>query len=154
MDVFAWSYDDLEKYDLDIIQHKIPLKYGVKPHRQNLRQINPLLLAPIENEVKKLMQEKIIVPLRYLDLDSNLIRMSKKKGEIRLCVEFRNLNRASLKDNYSLPKMDYVLKKVAGAYRLSMVDGFSGYNQIAVEKEYQKKTTFTTPWGTFMYARM
>lgn len=37
---------------------------------------------------------------------------------------------------------------------MSMVDGFSKYNQVAVEKENQKKTTFTTPWGNFMYARM
>ena len=35
---------------------------------------------------------------------------------------------------------------------LSMIDGFSSYNQIAVEKEDQKKKTFITPWGTFMYA--
>lgn len=48
MDVFAWSYEYLKTYDLDIIQHKIPLKDGVKPHKQNLRKINPLLLAPIE----------------------------------------------------------------------------------------------------------
>lgn len=126
MDVFAWSYEDLKTYDLDIIQHKIPLKDGVKPHRQKLRHINPLLLAPIEKEVKKLLQEKIIVPLRYSDWVSNLVPVSKKNGEIRLCVDFRNLNRASLKGNYPLPKMNYVLQKVTGAQRLSMVDGFSG----------------------------
>ena len=74
--------------------------------------------------------------------------------EIRLCVDFRNLNRASLKDNYPLPKMDFVLQKVTGAFRLSMVNGFSRYNQVVVEKEDQKKIAFTTPWGTFMYARM
>ena len=50
--------------------------------------------------------------------------------------------------------MDYVLQKVTGAHKLSMVDRFSGYNHVAVEKEDQKKTSFTTPWGTFMYARM
>ena len=37
---------------------------------------------------------------------------------------------------------------------MSMVDGFFGYNQVIVEKEDQKKINFTTPWGTFMYARM
>ena len=73
MDVFAWSYEDLTTYDLDIIQHKIPLKDGVKPHKQKLRQINPLLLAPIEKEIKKLLQAKIIVPLRYSDWVSNLV---------------------------------------------------------------------------------
>ena len=50
--------------------------------------------------------------------------------------------------------MDYVLQKVTGAHRLSMVDGISGYNQVAVEKEDQKKISSTTPWGTFMYTRM
>ena len=43
---------------------------------------------------------------------------------------------------------------MTGAHRLSTVDGFYGYNQVAVEKEDQKKIAFTTPWGTFMYARM
>lgn len=80
--------------------------------------------------------------------------MRKKNGEIRLCVDFRNLNRDSLKDNYPLPKMDHVLQKVMRSFRMTMLDGFSGYNQVAVDKEDQKKTTFTTPWGTFMYARM
>ena len=123
-DVFAWSYDDLKTYDKNIIQHKIPLKDGVKSHKQKLRQINPLLLAPIEKEIKKLLQAKIIVSLKYSDWVSNLVPVRKKNEEIRLCVDFRNLNRASLKDNYPLPKMDFVLQKVTSAYRLSMVDGF------------------------------
>jgi hypothetical protein len=37
---------------------------------------------------------------------------------------------------------------------MSMLDGFSGYNQIMVHPDDQEKTTFTTPWGTFMYAKM
>ena len=78
----------------------------------------------------------------------------KKNGEIRLCVDFRNLNRASLKDNYPLPKMDHALQKVTRSFRMSMLDGFSGYNQVVVDKEDEKKTTFTTPRGTFMYAKM
>lgn len=69
-------------------------------------------------------------------------------------MDFRNLNRASLKDNYPLPKMDHVLQLVTGSFRISMLDGFFGYNQVDVDKEDQKKTMFTTPWGKFMYARM
>ncbi|KAH9327896.1 hypothetical protein KI387_000004, partial [Taxus chinensis] len=52
----------------------------------------------------------------------------KKNGEIRICVDFRNLNQASLKDNYPLPMMDQVLQAVTGSEMLSMLDGFSGYN--------------------------
>jgi hypothetical protein len=78
----------------------------------------------------------------------------KKSGQIRLCVDFKNLNRNSKKENYPLPKMEHILHRVTGASRISMIDGFFGYNQISILPEDREKTTFTTPWGTFMYAKM
>jgi hypothetical protein len=153
-DVFSWSYDDLKTYDTSVIEHNIPLKHGIKPFKQKLRQINPILLPVIEREVKKLLDAKIIVPLRYSEWVANLVPVRKKNNEIRLCVDFRNLNRSSLKDNYPLPKMDHVLEKVVGANKISMIDGFSGYNQIVVHEDDREKTAFTTPWGTFMYDKM
>ena len=89
----------------------------------------------IEKEVKKLLDAKIIVPLRYSSWVANLVLVRKKNGEIRLCVDFRNLNRSSLKDNYSLPKIEQILQKVVGAQRISMVDGFEGYNQVAMHPD-------------------
>jgi hypothetical protein len=50
--------------------------------------------------------------------------------------------------------MDHILEKVVGANRMSMIDGFSGYNQIAMNEQDREKTAFTTPWGTFMYDKM
>jgi hypothetical protein len=50
--------------------------------------------------------------------------------------------------------MDHVLEKVVGVNGMSMIDGFSGYNQIAMNEQDKEKTTFTTPWGTFMYDKM
>jgi hypothetical protein len=50
--------------------------------------------------------------------------------------------------------MDHILQTVVRSKCLSMIDGFSGYNQIAIHKEDQEKTTFTTPWGMFMYKKM
>jgi hypothetical protein len=85
---------------------------------------------------------------------SNLVPVKKKSGEIRLCVDFQNLNKVSLKDNYPLPKMDYILQKVVGSQKILMLDDFSGYNQIMVHLGDREKTTFTTPWGTFMYEKM
>jgi hypothetical protein len=108
----------------------------------------------IEKEVKKLLDVKIIVPLRYSDWVENLVPVKKKNGEIRLCVDFQNLNKSSLKENYPLPKMDHVLEKVVGSNRMSMIDGFFGYNQISMNEKDREKNPFTTPWGTFMYAKM
>ena len=51
-DVFAWSYDDLKLYDLDVIQHTIPVQRNVKPFKQKLRRMNPLILPLIEKEIR------------------------------------------------------------------------------------------------------
>jgi hypothetical protein len=50
--------------------------------------------------------------------------------------------------------MEHILQKVTGAAKMSMVDGFSGYNQVSVLQEDREKMTFTTPLGTFMYTKM
>ena len=50
--------------------------------------------------------------------------------------------------------MDHILQRVVGASRISLLDGFSGFNQILVHPHDQEKTAFTTPWGTFKYAKM
>ena len=99
-DVFAWCYDGLKEYGTSIIQHLIPIKPGEKPFRQKLRRINPMLLPIIEKEIKKLFHAKIIVTLRFSKWVANLVPVRKKNGEIRLCVDFRNLNKVSLNDNY------------------------------------------------------
>jgi hypothetical protein len=78
----------------------------------------------------------------------------KKSGEIRLYVDFKNMNKSSRKDNYPLPKMEHILQRVTSASRISMIDGFSGYNQISVLPDEREKIAFTTPWGTFMYAKI
>ena len=98
-DVFSWTYEDLRTYDTVVIEHKIPLKEEAKPFRKKLRQINPMLLPIMKREVKKLLDAQIIIPLRYSEWVANLVLVRKKSEEIRLCVDFRNLNRSSKKDN-------------------------------------------------------
>jgi hypothetical protein len=82
------------------------------------------------------------------------VPMRNKNGEIRLCVDFKNLNRSSKNDNYPLQKMDHILQRVTSSSRMSMIDGFYGYNQISIFPKDREKTNFTTPWGTFMYVKM
>ena len=128
-DVFPWSYDELKEYDTSIIQHPIPIKPREKPFRKKLRRINPMLFPIIEKEIKKLFDAKIIVTLRFSKWVANLVHVRKNNGELILCVDFKNLNKVSLKDNYPLPKMDQILQKVVGSERIYTMDGFSGYNQ-------------------------
>ena len=122
----------MKEYDPTIIQHTIPIKENEKTFKQKLTRINPLLILLIEKEVKKLFDVKIIVPIRFSNWIANLVPVRKKSGEIKICIDFRNLNKASLKDNYPLPKMYQILQNIVGSQRMYMLDGFSGYNQILV----------------------
>ena len=85
-DVFSWSYEEFKTYDTTLIAHKIPLKPEAKSFKQKLRRINPILLPTIEKELKKLLDAKIIIPLRYFDWIANLVLVRKKNGEIRLLI--------------------------------------------------------------------
>jgi hypothetical protein len=93
-------------------------------------------------ELKKLLDAKIIFQVRHSTWVANLVPVRKKSGEIRLCVDFRNLNRASEKDNYPVPPMEQLLQTVSGSNIFSLLDGFSGYNQVLVSEEDRLKTTF------------
>ena len=136
------------------MKHIIRIKAGVKPYQQPLRKMHPKLEPLIQSEVKKLLDARIIFKVRHSEWVSNLVPVRKKSGEIRLCVDFRNLNRASDKDNYPVPPMEQLLQMVSGSEMFSLLDGFSGYNQVLVAEEDRLKTTFRTKWGTFAYRRM
>ena len=105
-DVFAWTYDDLKTFDLAIIEHTISLNEGAKPYRQKLRSVNPKLAPLIKKELEKMLAAGIIRPVRHTTWVFNLVIVGEKSGEIRICIDFRNLNQASLKDNYTFPNLD------------------------------------------------
>ena len=78
----------------------------------------------------------------------------KKDGRIRICVDYRDLNAASPKDDFPLPHIDVLVDQAAMHAVYSFMDGYSGYNQILMDPEDKSKTAFTTPWGTFCYRVM
>lgn len=153
-DVFSWQYEDLKGFNPALAQHTIELEVDVKPVRQKQRLLNPKLEHLMKTELNKLIQGNIIFPINHTSWVSNLVPVRKKNGELRHCVDFRDLNRASLKDHYPLPSMDYILQVVSGSDRFSLLDGYYGYNQILVKEDDQFKTAFTTKWGTMAYRKM
>ena len=72
----------------------------------------------------------------------------------RVCIDYRKLNTATRKDHYPLPFIDQMLDRLAGHSHYYFLDGYFGYNQIAIGLEDQEKTTFTCPYGTFAFRRM
>jgi hypothetical protein len=109
-DVFAWSYEDLRGFDPGLIQHAIPIKEGIKMVRQKQRPINPTLEETIRKESEKLLKVGINFPVKYSEWVSNLVPVQKSTSQIRLCVDFRALNRSSIKDHFPLPNMEMILQ--------------------------------------------
>ena len=139
---------------MKIIQHVIPLKENTKPLQQKLRKMHPSLEPLVKKKLNKLLVAKIIFPVRHTTWVANLVPLRKKSGDTRICIDFRNLNRASLKDNYLVPAMEQMLQSVSGFAMLSLLDGFSGYNQVLGAKEDRLKMRFRTKWGTYPYDKM
>ena len=71
--------------------------------------------------------------------------MPKKDGKVIMCVDFLDLNKASLKDDFPLPHIDVLVDNTTSHALLSFMDGFSGYNQIKMAPKDMEKTSFITP---------
>lgn len=87
-------------------------------------------------------------------LVANITLILKKDGKFRMCVHYRDLNRASLKDDFPLPLINVLVDNTYKFYVFSFMDGFSGYNHFKMTPKDMEKTTFNTPWGTFYYKAM
>jgi hypothetical protein len=96
--------------------------------------------------VDRLLQVRFIQPCRFVDWVSNIVPIEKKNmGMIRICVDFRNLNRATPKDKYPIPMADLLIDSASGNKVISFLDGNACYNQIFIAKEDVSKTAFRCP---------
>jgi ribonuclease HI len=80
--------------------------------------------------------------------------VKKKNGKWRVCIDFTDLNKACPKDPCPLPKIDQLVDATSGHQRMSFLDAFQGYHQIAMNPVDEEKTTFITPRGIFCYKVM
>jgi hypothetical protein len=96
--------------------------------------------------VDRLRLARFIQPCRYVDWVSNIVLVEKKNtGKIRIYVNFRNLNQATLKDEHPMPIANLLIDSSAGNKMISFLDGNAGYNQIFMAKEDVSKTVFHCP---------
>ena len=116
--------------------------------------MHPKVALLVKAELEKMLEEKFIHPIDYLEWISNMVLFTKPSSDIKIYTNFRDLNKACPKDDFPLPNIDMIVDLTTGHEILSLMDGFSGYNQIQIVEEDQHKTTFTTPWGTFFYNMM
>jgi hypothetical protein len=89
------------------------------------------------------LEANFIRPCRYAEWVSNIVSVEKKESaKLRVCIDFRNLNRATPKDEYTMPIADTLINNAPGNRIISFLDGNAGYNQIFMAKEDASKTAF------------
>ena len=91
----------------DLVEHCLPVKAGFKPYKQPARRFNLSIYDRIKKEINRLLDAGFIRSCRYADWISNIVPVEKKDlGKIRVCIDFRDLNKATPKDEYPMPLAD------------------------------------------------
>jgi hypothetical protein len=111
-DVFAWSYEEMSGIDPDIMIHEIKTYPDVKPVQQHLHPVHPRKVVAIKLEVDKLHKVSLIYPVALTNWVSNLVPIDKKQGTIRMCVDYRDINKACPKTTF-LPPLSFRLSTIA-----------------------------------------
>jgi hypothetical protein len=132
---FTWSYVDMSGLDPNMIIHHLSINIGVRPVKQKLRKMQPHIALLVKEQLKKLLDVGFIRSIDYAEWISNIVLVSKLDGNIRICIEFRDLNKACPKDDFPLPKIDTIVDLTVGHAMYSLMDGFFGYNQIKIAPE-------------------
>ena len=90
----------------------------------------------------------------FLEWLANIVVVKKKNGKWRVCVDFTDLNRLCPKDPFPMPKIDQLVDATYGYLRMSFLDAFQSYHQIALAAEDQEKTAFISPNANYHYIVM
>jgi len=144
-DCFAWEYTKLPSLDRSIVEHRLPIKSRFWPHQQPARRFNPNILPDIKAKITKLIEPKFIRQCQYAEWISNVVPVYKKNGKLRVCIDFRKLNKATPMDGFPMLVADLLVDAAAGHRIISFMDGNAGYNQIFMAEEDIPKAAFRCP---------
>ena len=149
-DVFSKSEDDVGCTDM--IEHRIKLT-DETPVRQPDRRIPPALVP----EVKKILNDWLhqgIIRDSDSPYASQIVLVKKKNNQIRPCVDYRFLNRHTVKDAFPLPSIEEAFEALAGAKYYCALDMTQGYMQVPVAEEDRHKTAFRALGSLFEFCRL
>ena len=153
-DCFAWSYKEMPGLDTQVATHKLSIDPKFRPVKQQPRRFPSELLDDVIAEVENLITAGLIKEVQYPRWLANIVPVMKKNGQVRVCVDFRDLNCACPKDDFPIGITEMVVDATTGYGALSFMDGSSGYNQIQMNDQDAIDTAFQTPKGNFYYTVM
>jgi hypothetical protein len=135
---------------MELAEHALEVKKTARPIKQKLRRFAKDRKQSIEVEVFKLLAAGFIRECKYPVCLANPVLVPKKTGELRISIDYTNLNKHCPKDPFPLPRMD----STAGSVLLCFLDCYSRYHHIALHPYDEDKTTFVTPHDIYCYKVM
>ncbi|XP_073041970.1 uncharacterized protein [Primulina eburnea] len=153
-DVFAWSPQELQGVSPKIMEHRLHILPEARPVKQKKRHFGPEKDKIIKEQVDELLKAGHVREIFFPTWLSNVVLVPKSSGKWRMCVDFRDLNKACPKDCYPLLRIDQLVDSTSGHQYLCLMDAYQGYHQIPLAGEDQDKVSFITSEGTFCYVVM
>jgi len=128
VDMFAWTPTDMSGVIPNVITHRLSIFKEARPISQKKRDLGDEKRLTAKEEADNLLSVGFIREARYTTWLANVVMVTKSNGNWRMCVDYRNINSACLKDTYPLPNIDRLVNGAAGHKIMSFLDAYSGYN--------------------------
>nr|GEX40872.1 putative reverse transcriptase domain-containing protein [Tanacetum cinerariifolium] len=135
------------------IEFCIDLILGALPVAKSPYLLAPSEMSELSNQLKELQEKGFIRPSHLL-WGAPILFVKKKDGAMRMCIDYRELNKLTIKNRYPLPIIDDLFDQLQGACYFSKIDLRSGYHQLRVREEDIPKTAFRTRYRHFEFTVM
>jgi len=135
------------------VEFSIDLVPGTKPVSMAPYRMSASELAELKKQLEDLLDKKFVRP-SVSPWGAPILLVKKKDGSMRLCIDYRQLNKVTIKNRYPLPRIDDFMDQLVGARVFSKIDLRSGYHQIKVKDEDMQNTAFRTRYGHYEYKVM
>lgn len=137
-------------------EYNICIKPNSKPYAITCpRRVAIPLYESLKKELKLLEDQNVIFPVdKPTDYCAGIVVRPKDNGDIRLCVDYTELNKNVQRSRHQLPSVDECLAQIGGANYFTKLDANKGYFQLPLNEESKLLTTFITPFGRYAFNRM
>jgi hypothetical protein len=136
----------------EVIEHKLGLPAGVRPVRQKQRRYTLEKRATIRDEINRLLKVDFVWEVPFPEWLANPVMVKKPNGTWWMCMDYTDLNKASPKDEYPLPRIDQIVDSTSGCEFLCFLDAYSGYHQISMSIDDEEKNYICNSfWCILLY---
>ena len=132
------------------VDHKIEIIPGSSPPSKPTFRMSPKELDELKKQLKELLDHGFIRPSKS-PYGAPVLFVKKKDGSMRMCVDYRALNKITVKNKYPLPRVDELFDRLRGAKYFSKIDLRSGYHQVRIDEQDVHKTAFRTRYGHYEF---